>query len=61
MGVAELVPQISRADCFGIRATDAVDPEEGAQQREMTRHGIVEPSQEAVDRVRSASVKLRAS
>src|SRR5947209_4842628 len=51
MGIAKLVPKVPRTDCFRVSVPDPVDPHEGREQREVARHRIMEPREQAVDRV----------
>src|SRR5712691_7064452 len=51
MGVPELVREISCAYRLRVCVPYPVDSEEGGEHRQMARHGIVEPGEEAVDRV----------
>ena len=51
MGISELVPKVSCPDRFRVGVPYAVDSEERGEHREMTRHRIVEPREEAVHRV----------
>src|SRR5207253_1082054 len=51
MGIAKLVPKVPRTDCFRVGVSDPVNPHEGREQREVARHRIMEPREQAVDRV----------
>src|SRR5207245_7989294 len=51
MGIAKLVPKVPRTDCFRVGVSDPADPHEGREQREVARHRIMEPREQAVDRV----------
>src|SRR5919204_5236929 len=51
MAVAEFVPEVPVSDGLGIGVPDPVHSEERREEGQMARDGIVEPGEEAVDRV----------